>query len=139
MFFLVGIFLYTNQHGLIFLAFEMPTEPGPGVSSVVSPANKGNSWDLTADKIFRPIKLPATRAKEAHVQKARCEASRIVGNVYASSGLQVNPDHWVLEWALVKLDPRRITFARLRKVGPGGLTIQFLRWLTSTGPFGIQP
>lgn len=91
----VGILLYTNQHGLIFLASEMPTKFGPSVSSVVCPADKDNShWDQTAEKVFRTRRATSVALlREAFAQKARCEASRIVGTMYAASGLQTSPEH----------------------------------------------
>ncbi|GAB1312638.1 hypothetical protein MFIFM68171_02848 [Madurella fahalii] len=95
---------------------KMPTEPGRDVSSVVCPADRDNlHWWLAAENIIRFRSTAFARVQEAQAQKLHCMTfQRTAGAMYASSGLRASLlDHWVLDWALIKLDPARFTFEQL--------------------------
>jgi len=114
---------------------------------VVCPADKDNfHWWLLAEDVIRDFShcqrtaISQHQAAEdvgaiqaAETQKRRCKASRHpAGTVYATSGLRTSVDHWVLDWALVKLDANRFAFQKLHNVGsPPPLPLAFhllIRW-----------
>jgi len=107
---------------------------------VVCPADRDNlHWWLLAEDVIRDFSHCQSTAISQHqaaedagaiqaaeTQKRRCKASRHpAGTVYATSGLRTSVDHWVLDWALVKLDANRFAFQKLHNVGFPPLTFGF--------------
>lgn len=102
-------------------ASKLPTKPGSSSSSepdVVCPADRDNlHWWLAAENVIKFRSTAITRIQAAQGQKLRCkESRRLVGTMYASPGLRASIDHWVLDWALIKLNPTRFAYKRLCNV-----------------------
>jgi len=108
----------------------MPTTPGNNNNnnkpSVVCPAERDNSywWQFAENVIKNVTQSQSTEisqvqaAQAAQAQKLRCKVSRHpLGTIYATSGLRASEDHWILDWALIKLNPNRFSFEQLRNVG----------------------
>jgi hypothetical protein len=93
---------------------------------VVCPADRDNlHWWLFAENVIKKAtQRQSTEISEveavqvAQAQKLRCKAScHPIGTLYATSGLRTSMDHWVLDWALMKLNPNRFPFEKLQNVG----------------------
>lgn len=84
---------------------------------MVCPADRDNfHWWLAAKNVIKFRSTAITRVQAAQAQKRRCGASRLVGTMYASLGLRASIDHWILDWALVKLSPTRFACEQLCNV-----------------------
>jgi len=93
--------------------------------AVVCPADRDNfHWWQGAENLIKKVnQRQSTETSEmealqaAQAQKHRCQSSfHPIGTLHATSGLRTSMNHWVLDWALIKLDPTRFTFKELPNV-----------------------
>ncbi|KAK0633718.1 hypothetical protein B0T14DRAFT_79229 [Immersiella caudata] len=93
---------------------KMLTTHGSDNLTVVRPAKRDNfHWWFAAESVIKQLDRPQITEilekealRDAQAQKRRCrEFHRPVSTMHASSGLRVSADHWILDWALVKLNP----------------------------------
>jgi hypothetical protein len=124
----------------------MTTTPGSNNPTVVRPAGRDNfHWWFAAENVIKEVDQPQITEilekealRDAQTQKRRCEESHHpVGTMYASSGLRVSADHWILDWALVKLDPH-FALEKLQNVRFFYLVFFKLFTNKSADPFAFQ-
>lgn len=89
-------YIYPGHRRLIFLASEMPIQPGRGMSTVLCPAHSTSAinWCLAQDNIIKVRNTAFAETEEAQrLRWGAFEPNTSIGTMYASSGLRVSPDH----------------------------------------------